>query len=205
MKPLALAGGLLGLAASAALAVTYLRSPSDPFGPCRGDHGIAVDELGAPFTLTSETGARITSEDLITGPTLLYIGYTFCPDVCPLDTARNAEAAFLLEEDDGIELQTVFVSVDPDRDTPEVLSRFTDNFHEDMVGLTGSRAELDALTGAFRSVYRIRDEADEFYLIDHSTLSYLLMPEVGVVDVIERDTPAFDIADRVSCMMQATG
>lgn len=203
MKPFALAGGLAGLVASAALAITYVSMPSDPFTNCRGDHGIAVDEIGGPFTLTDETGRRVSDTELVTGPTLLYIGYSFCPDVCPMDNARNAEAAEILAEREGITLQTVFVSVDPDRDTPEQLAWFTDHFHEDMVGLTGSRAEVDAMAEAYHSFYQIQDDQDGYYLIDHSTYSYILMPDHGVVEVVERDAPGFDVADRAACIARA--
>lgn len=203
MKHLALAGGLTGLVASAALAITYASTPADPFAPCRGDHGIAVSEIGGPFTLIDETGRLVSDIDIVTGPTLLYIGYSFCPDVCPMDNARNAEAAELLDEREGITLQTVFVSVDPDRDTPEQLAWFTDLFHDDMIGLTGPRAELDQMVQAFHSTYRMQSQDDPYYLIDHSTYSYILMPEHGVVEIVERDAPAFDVADRAACIARA--
>jgi len=203
MKHFALAGGLIAGAASVALAITYAGSPNDPFARCRGDHGIAVDQLGGSFTLMDENGETVSDTDLVTQPTLLYLGYTFCPDVCPMDNMRNAEAAYMLEED-GIALQTVFVSVDPDRDTPEVLRDFTDIFHPAMVGLTGTPEEIAAMAQEFRSFYQIHEpDFDGYYLIDHSTYSYILMPDYGVVEVIERTDPAFDVADRAACIAAA--
>ena len=203
MKHIALAGGLTAGLGSVALAITYAGSPGDPFERCRGDHGIAVDEIGASFTLMDETGQSVTSSDLVTRPTILYFGYTFCPDVCPMDNMRNAEAAMMLEED-GIDVQTLFISVDPDRDTPEVLRDFTDIFHPEMIGLTGSPETLAEVAGAFHSFYQIHEpDFDGYYLIDHSTYSYILMPELGVVEVIERSDPAFDVADRAACIVES--
>lgn len=201
MKHYAFAGGMIAGLATIALAVSYAQTSADPFVNCRADHGIAVEELGASFTLTDETGQRVRDTDVITQPTLLYFGYSFCPDVCPLDNARNAEAAYLLAED-GIDLQTLFISVDPARDTPEVLHDFTDNFHPDMIGLTGTPEELAQLAAGYRTFYDIHEpDFDGYYLIDHSTYSYLVLPEHGVVEVVLRADPAFDVADRAACIV----
>lgn len=111
-------------------------APADQFAECRATTvagGSAA--IGGPFELTDHTGRRVTDVDVIDGPTLMYFGYTFCPDVCPLDTYRNAEAVALLEER-GIEVKPVFVSIDPERDTPESMAAFVGYLHEDMVGLT---------------------------------------------------------------------
>ena len=203
MKHFALAGGLTAGLATVALAITYAGSPPDLFAHCRGDHGIAVNELGGRFTLMDENGQMVSSDELVTQPTLLYFGYTFCPDVCPMDNMRNAEAALMLEED-GVGVQTMFISVDPDRDTPEVLADFTDIFHADMIGLTGTAEQIAAVSEQFHTFYQIHEpDFDGYYLIDHSTYSYILMPEYGVVEVIERNDPAFDVADRAACIAAA--
>ncbi len=84
------------------------------------------------------TANGVTAADVFTKPSLLYFGYTFCPDICPLDSARNADAAELLRQQ-GMDVQSVFVTVDPARDTPEVLADYTDMFSDQMIGLTGRR------------------------------------------------------------------
>ncbi|MEM1272785.1 MAG: SCO family protein [Pseudomonadota bacterium] len=203
MKQLALAGGILCGAASIALAVVYSSGETDPFVSCRADHGIDVAQIGGAFELLDETGQLVRDTDLVSEPTLLYFGYTFCPDVCPMDNMRNAEAAYILE-DRGQSLQTVFVSVDPARDTPDVLAYFTDNFHPNMMGLTGTPETIAEVTEDYHAFYQIQDpEEDGYYLIDHSTYSYLMMPGHGVVDIVQRTDPAFEVAERASCMMQA--
>jgi protein SCO1/2 len=128
--------GTTTLAAAAALGFYTWQTSNSGAHPC-GDTAVAGSAIGGPFELISETGEIVTDADVITKPTLVYFGYTFCPDVCPLDSARNAQVAYMLE-DQGLDLGTVFISVDPQRDTVEVVRDFTDNFHEDMIGLTGT-------------------------------------------------------------------
>lgn len=178
----------------------------DKFAQCRtGVVAGGAGSLGGSFTLTDETGARVTDAQVFTKPSLLYFGYTFCPDVCPLDSARNAEATDLLEER-GIDVQPVFISVDPKRDTPEALRDFTDALHPKMLGLTGSVEEVTAASRAWRGFFQIRDEGDpDFYLVDHSTQTYLVLPQDGTVEFFNRDVTPEDMADRVACFTAAAG
>ena len=117
-------------------------APADKFAECRTTAvagGSAA--IGGPFELVDHTGLRVTDVDVIDGPTLMYFGYTFCPDVCPLDTYRNAETVALLEER-GVDVKPVMVTIDPSRDTPESMAAFVGYLHEDMVGLTGTTEEI---------------------------------------------------------------
>lgn len=162
-------------------------------------------EIGGPFELIDETGNIVTDTDVINQPSLLYFGYTFCPDVCPLDNARNAEAIEILEER-GTIVQPVFISIDPKRDTPEVLRDFTDNLHPRMLGLTGTAEQVAAASRAYRTYYKAHEPEDgdeEFYLVDHSTQSYLVLPGHGFVEFFKRgDTPEV-MADRIQCFVEA--
>ena len=168
-KAILVSGGTLFGIGGGALAAVYLTAATDPFEPCRSNDMIDFAQLGASFELTTEDNELTSDEKLVTKPTLLYFGYTFCPDVCPLDNARNADALYLLDEK-NIDAQALFVSVDPQRDTPEVLKEFTEYFHDELIGLTGPQSELRALADAYSSFYEFQDkDEDEFYLIDHST------------------------------------
>ncbi|MEL7345860.1 MAG: SCO family protein, partial [Pseudomonadota bacterium] len=157
---------ILGGIAAAALALM----PTDPFRDCRDARIAGLEDLGGPFALRTESGALITDSKLFEEPSLVYFGYTFCPDMCPLDNARNAEAAFLLA-DQGIKVQTVFVSVDPARDTLERLREYTDAFSEEMLGLTGTPDQIKGAADAYDVFYAIpqAQSDDDYYLIDHST------------------------------------
>ncbi|WP_299728460.1 SCO family protein [uncultured Tateyamaria sp.] len=159
------------------------------------------NQIGGPFELVNAEGATVTDKDVITEPSLIYFGYTFCPDVCPLDTARNAEAVDLLEER-GMSVTPVFITIDPERDTPELVGDFAFNLHEKMIGLTGSPAQIKAASEAYRTYYKAHDTSDEFYLVDHSTFTYLVLPELGFVEFYRRDTSAEAMADSVSCFVE---
>lgn len=175
----------------------------DPFAVCReGTVAGGAGAIGGPFTLVDETGATVTDADVITQPTLIYFGYTFCPDVCPVDAARNAEAVDLLEAR-GIPVTPVFISVDPTRDTPEVLADFTDMLHPTMIGLTGTEAQVQAASKAYRTYFRINDPDADYYLVDHSTFTYLVLPVVGFVEFFRQDVTADQMADRVACFVDA--
>jgi protein SCO1/2 len=165
-----------------------------------GDTAVASAAIGGPFELVSEAGETVTDLDVITKPTLVYFGYTFCPDVCPLDSARNASAAYLLA-DQGLDIGTVFITIDPARDTPLVVGDFTDNFHNDMIGLTGTAEQVDAASKAYRTYYRKQEGDPEYYLVDHSTQTYLMFPETGFAAFFKRDHTAEQIAETTACFI----
>ncbi|MBF9051094.1 SCO family protein [Roseobacter sp. HKCCD9010] len=176
---------------------------ADPFGQCRTTQiAGGAGSIGGPFELVNAAGETVTDTDVITEPALLYFGYTFCPDVCPLDTVRNAEAVDILAER-GQSVTPVFISVDPGRDTPEVVEAFAANIHPDMVGLTGSPEQTHAASQAYRTYYRIHDTDDEFYLVDHSTFTYLVFPEHGFVEFFRRELSPAQMADQVACFVEA--
>lgn len=194
--------GSVTLAAAAGLGVYVWQATKTP-APC-GDTAVAGAAIGGPFELVSETGETVTDADVITGPTLVYFGYTFCPDVCPLDVMRNAQAAYILE-DQGIDLGTVFISIDPARDTVEVVRDFTDNFHEDMIGLTGTPEQVKVASQAYRTYYQAQEGDPEYYLVDHSTQTYLMFPETGFATFFRNDTPPERVAEVSACFIDQLG
>ena len=175
---------------------------ADQFAQCRASQiAGGAGSIGGPFELVNAAGETVTDKDVITEPSILYFGYTFCPDVCPLDTARNAEAVDVLAER-GISATPVFITVDPKRDTPEVVGDFAFNLHERMIGLTGSDAQIKAASEAYRTYYKAHESDDDFYLVDHSTFSYLVMPEQGFVEFFRRETTPEQMADTVACFVE---
>jgi protein SCO1/2 len=193
-----------GIAVIILIAATYVATmmggEDDVFAECPGSQSAGA--VGGPFTLVDENGQTVTDQDVITEPTLLYFGYTFCPDVCPLDSQRNADATDLLAEQ-GISVRPVFISVDPDRDTSEVVATFTDYFHEKMLGLTGSPEQVAAASRAYKTYYKKNDDDPQFYTVDHSTFTYLVLPGYGVIDFFRRDDTADTIATRTACYAKA--
>jgi protein SCO1 len=177
----------------------------DRFAQCRATQvSGGAGAIGGPFTLVDGSGATVTDADVITEPTLIYFGYTFCPDVCPFDAARNAAAVDVLA-DRGISATPVFISVDPERDTPEVVGDYAASIHPRMIGLTGSPEQVRAASQAYRTYYRRKEGSDDFYLVDHSVFTYLVLPGEGFVEFYGRDVPPDAMADSVACFVRAAG
>ena len=194
-------------AGAAGLAIVALIAGPIAYGALRGapDCGgaaVAGADIGGPFELVSETGETVTDAEVLDQPALVYFGYTFCPDVCPMDVARNADAVDLLDEA-GHDVLPVFVTVDPARDTPQVVGEFTEYMHPRMLGLTGSEEQVAAAAQAYRVYHSKQPSEDEYYLVDHSTFTYLVLPDAGFVDFFRRDDSAEDIAARVACHLDA--
>lgn len=180
---------------------TQIGQPADAFAACLGGQ-VAGGDIGGPFTLVDETGATVTDKDVITEPTLIYFGYTSCSDVCPFDNARNADAVDLLAAQ-GISVTPVFISIDPVRDTPEIMASYIDNFGDKMIGLTGSAEQVSVAATAYRT-YVAKEEGDpELYAMSHSTFSYLMLPDLGFMDFFVREDTAQNVADRTACFVAA--
>jgi protein SCO1/2 len=183
----------------------WTQAPSpDIFAGCRGSAVAGgPGAIGGPFTLVNQDGVTVTDAEVIDRPSILYFGYTFCPDVCPLDAARNVTAVEILQEQ-GLEVKPVFISIDPERDTPEALAAFVGNLHPQMVGLTGTPEQVRAASQAYRTFYQKQDTDDEFYLMDHSTFSYLVLPGHGFVEFFRRETTPEAMAESLACFVQAS-
>lgn len=180
------------------------RGGGDPFAECRASAVAGgAGAIGGPFTLVNGDGETVTDADVITKPSLVYFGYTFCPDICPADAARNAAATDLIRER-GLDVQPVFISVDPERDTPEVVKDWTGWMHEDMIGLTGSPEQVKAASKAYRTFFRKQSGGDpKYYLVDHSTHTYLVFPETGFAEFFRHDETPEEVAERAACFIEA--
>jgi protein SCO1 len=174
----------------------------DPFVECRQGQ-VAGGDIGGPFTLVDTAGKTVTDTEVLAKPSLVYFGYTFCPDVCPLDMARNVEAVDMLAEQ-GIEVTPVFISIDPERDTPQALADYASNMHPKLIALTGSDDQVKVASQAYKTFYARRDTGDEFYLMDHSTMTYLMLPGQGFVDFFRREASSEQMAKSVACFVDAS-
>lgn len=181
------------------------RGTEDRYGQCRTSQVAGGTEaIGGPFTLLNADGQTVTDTDVITTPSLVYFGYTFCPDVCPLDNARNVDAVAILEEQ-GLMVTPIFISIDPERDTPEVVGEFAYNFHDRMIGLTGTPEQVKLASQAYKTYYRKHEDAGDnpYYLVDHSTFTYFVLPGEGFVEFFRRDDTPEQMAERVACFLQS--
>ncbi|MBC7987314.1 MAG: SCO family protein [Sphingomonadaceae bacterium] len=162
---------------------------------------LAGARLGGPFALIGEDGATVRDSDFAGRYRLIYFGYTSCPDVCPLDAQNIGAGMRLLEREDpdlAGRVQPIFVTVDPARDTPAVLARFTDAFHPRMIGLTGSQAQIAAVARAYGVAFDAHDEGgEENYLVDHSRQAMLFGPDGAPIALIPQDESAEAVAAEI--------
>ena len=186
---------------AALLVMWYLGQPTNgDFAQCTGGQ-VAGGDIGGPFELVSADGQTVTDAEVMVEPSLVYFGYTYCPDVCPFDVTRNADAVDILMAA-GHDVQPVFITIDPKRDTPDVLSDYAMNMHDRMVALTGSDAQIKTAAQAYKAYYKAHDDGSEDYLVDHSTFTYLVLPGHGFVDFFRRDVSAEAMAERTSCFLE---
>ena len=137
-------------------------------------------DLGGDFQLQTHEGQAFTEQNLLNKYSLIFFGYTYCPDICPDTLSRMTEVYTQLTPAQQQKVQVLFVSVDPKRDTQQALSDYVNAFHEDFIGLRGSDAQIEQITDAYKVYYAIRDEegrAPDDYLVDHSGFIFLMGPD----------------------------
>ena len=158
-------GSLIGVGA-------VVRSPAE-------DPGGAAATIGGPFRLTDQHGRRVAAKDFEGQWMLVYFGYTFCPDVCPMTLANMTRALDELPDDVAAQIVPVFITIDPKRDTVEQLSEYAPLFHDRLVALTGTDAEVKAAARAYKVYFGKSGEAaaGDDYLMDHSGFVYLMGPD----------------------------
>ena len=154
--------------------------------------------FGGPFSLTAHDGRTLADTDFRGRFMLVYFGYTHCPDLCPEDLSVTSAALNLLG-DDAARIQPLFITVDPGRDTQAVLAAYVESFHPSLIGLTGSEAEIAAAAKAYRVHRRkvapnaaAKDQAG--YLVDHSSLAYLMGPDGAFRTLIPHGADAARLA-----------
>ncbi len=136
--------------------------------------------LGGEFTLTAHTGERMSNTDFRGKYMLIYFGYSFCPDVCPLELAKMTRALQLLEDEgyDTTSLQPLFITVDPERDTVEALNDYVTDFHPRLIALTGTMEEITDVAQKYRVYFKKRvQEGVDGYLMDHQSFIFVMGPD----------------------------
>jgi len=152
-------------------------------------------DIGGAFTLVGHNGKTVTDADFRGRYLLVFFGYTFCPDVCPTALQIVTEAMDLLGVQ-ATKVQPLFISVDPERDTPENLKSFVENFHPRMIGLTGSPEQVAAAAKVYL-VYYAKANDEEEYLMDHSAIIYLMGPDGKFVTHFSHGTSPEAMAAKV--------
>ncbi len=155
---------------------------------------LANVEIGGPFTLTDHTGRQVTERDYLGGFTLVFFGYTFCPDVCP---TVLGDIALALDDlgDDAVAVTPLMISIDSERDTPAILAEYVPLFHERLIGLSGTTEQIKQVAAAYRVFYRRAEDPNyTYYLMDHTSFVYLLDPAGKVVSLFRYGTSPDEMA-----------
>ena len=191
--------GLLGLVGF------WLTGPWWGEGPRDARAPLQAPAIGGPFTLTATDGSTVTDETYRGKILLVYFGYTFCPDACP--TTLNDIAAALAELGPRAErIQPLFITIDPKRDTREVLANYVRAFDPRIVGLTGTPEQITAAAkayGVYYAPYKTADAPDG-YLMDHTSVVFVMNGAHRFVASFTQDTPAAQMAERLRKLIATT-
>lgn len=149
--------------------------------------------VGGPFRLTDQNGAAVTEATYRGKWMLVFFGFTFCPDVCPTELQVMSEVLEKLG-DKADQVAPIFVSIDPERDTPAVMADYVKLFDDRLIGLTGTPEQIAAIARAYRVYYaKVNPPDSTTYLMDHSSLLYLMAPDGGFSTLFRHGTSADDI------------
>ncbi len=150
---------------------------ADRLSPQKTEQGQGRAAIGGPFSLTDHTGQAVTQDILKGKISLVYFGYSFCPDICPTDLQLISQALDQMTEEERAEAQALFITIDPERDTAQQLAGYVTLFHPQLRGLTGTPEQIDAAAKAYRAYYKkvsAEEAGTSDYLMDHSAFIYLM-------------------------------
>lgn len=158
--------------------------------------------IGGPFTLTTGDGRTVTDRDFAGKYRIVYFGYTFCPDVCPVDVQIIGAGLKAFETQDAAraaKVVPIFITVDPERDTPPVVKQFAAAFHPRMVGLSGTPEQIAAVAKGYGAYFAKKPPAPGGgYMVDHSRQAYLMGPEGLPVALLPTEQGADAVAKELS-------
>ncbi|EKM59019.1 uncharacterized protein PHACADRAFT_249182 [Phanerochaete carnosa HHB-10118-sp] len=163
------------------------------------DKQVGRPNVGGPFTLTTQDGKTFTEKDLLGKWSLIYFGFTNCPDICPEELDKMSAAVDTLDKEYGPVVQPIFISVDPARDSVAQVKRYASEFHSRLVGLTGDYDTVKKTCKAYRVYFSTPPDAKptDDYLVDHSIFFYFMDPNGRFVDAFGKATTVEEVVARV--------
>ncbi|MFC0209957.1 SCO family protein [Chelativorans intermedius] len=192
---------LAGVASAGAFVTAYfMREPAPALSMSNGQSEFVEPgsvPIGGPFTLVDHTGQAVTQADFRGNYLLVFFGFTHCPDICPTSLAEIAQTMDLLAEDADA-VRPLFISVDPERDTPEVLAEYVTAFHPRLVGLTGTPEQIAAVAQEYRTWYEKQPvEGSDDYMVSHQSNTYLMSPQGEYLTHFSYGTPPKEMAETI--------
>ncbi len=203
-------GIALGSAVAALVVIAFLAGRMYFDGPGRMVEDAAITPspaIGGPFTLVDQNGVAVSDTDFRGRFMLVFFGYTYCPDICPTGLGRNSDALDLLGKA-ADRVVPIFVTVDPERDTVEQIRSYADFFHPRLVALTGTPEQIAAVAKSYRVYYAKAMEegrAPEDYLIDHSSITYVMGPDGRFLGHFGHDVSPERMAERLARIIAEAG
>ncbi len=137
------------------------------------------------FTLIDHSGKPFKTEHFKSHWNLIFIGYTNCPDVCPNTLTQMTQMYQLMDQTTRDKFQIIFLSVDPMRDTPEHLTQYLDYFHQDFIGISGEKSQIDPLVKSLGGIYSLNQDEGEFYTVDHSARIFIVGPSAERYGIVK--------------------
>lgn len=188
--------------ALALIVFTFSSFASDDAGQKDAILDTSSNVSGGDFALQSSQG-KLSLDQFRGKVVLLYFGYTKCPDVCPTSLATLSQALNELSEDDLNFVQTLFISVDPERDSFELLDKYANYFHDNIIGVTGSVSEIDEVAKRYGAQYEKVELSDSNfgYAINHSAQTYLITPEGELAFMLPHQTPSFVVLEAIKYLL----
>jgi protein SCO1/2 len=160
-------------------------------------------QIGGDFKLTDHKGKEFSSEHLKGNFSLIYFGFTYCPDICPTSLEKISEVIATLDKY-KIPVSPVFITIDPKRDTPELLKEYLQHFHPKYIALTGSEEQIKDVTEKFKVFYAKVAGDDTNYMMDHSSFIYLMDGDGKYVKHFYLNTPPQEIVNFIRVQSQQT-
>jgi cytochrome oxidase Cu insertion factor (SCO1/SenC/PrrC family) len=171
-------------------AATIIKPPTSEADPSMP--GVSI---GGPFTLVNQDGKTVTEKDFAGNYLLVFFGFTYCPEVCPTELQKISRVMELVGPDKAAKIQPVFISVDPERDDVQTVKEYIGQFHEKLVGLTGTPEQVEAVKKAYKVfASKIQMEGMDGYMMDHSAFTYLMGPDGANIALY----PAKDTAEQIA-------
>ena len=184
----------LSLALSACNTDTPVETQSEP--------PLAGADIGGEFELTSSDGETVRWSDFDGQYRIVYFGYAYCPDVCPTDVQRMSQGLKQFAKDQpklAAKIQPIFITIDPARDTPDVLEEFTSAFSDKLIGLTGTEEQVREAAKVFRVTYaRGADTSNGSYLMDHQNITFLFGPKGEPLSMLPTDLGADAVTEEIA-------
>lgn len=193
-----------------ALALSLALTACGPSGPAPvNDGSVSLDgaKIGGPFMLQDQNGKIVRWDDFKGQYRLVYFGYSYCPDVCPIDLQRLMQGFRAFEKAEpqrAAMVQPIFITVDPVRDTPAVMKSYVSAFHPRLLGLTGTEAQIGDVAKAFAVAYsKEESKSPKDYLVAHTRTPYLFGPDGAPIAIAPVDNPATPQAEGIPAQVEA--